>query len=93
MSFIEKAAVASSALTLAALPFAADAAVVRVNQTISLHASSLFPGDPAINFISWDIDGNGGADFYLAGYLSTGSTQFGNSTWLRYQYGAFGIVN
>lgn len=94
MKFSEKAALATGTISLAAVPMAADAAVVHVVQSVSIRGSDLFHGpDFDLAYAPWDIDGDSGYDFYLVGYRDSGSFQIDSSTSLRYQYGIFGILN
>lgn len=94
MSFTDKAVLASGAISAVMAPAAADAAVVKVVQSVSLKVSDLTPeANFDIGFAGWDVDGQNGADFYLAGYRTSGDTQVDYVTYLRYSYAAFGIVN
>jgi hypothetical protein len=77
-SYAQKLATAAGAASLAAVPMAADAAVVTVNTTLTLDLFDLAGGGPI--FTGWDIDGVGGPDLLLFG---TGiATVTGGSTYV-----------
>lgn len=94
MSFRDKALLATGAVSVAAFPAASEAAAVHVKQSVKIQASDLVPGPGIeVGFTPWDIDGNGGAPLYLAGYRISASTQVDSTVFLRYQFAGFGIVN
>lgn len=94
MNFTDKVLLASGTIPFAAVPAASEAAIVHVTESVSIRASDLISGAGfEFGFTPWDIDGNGGAPLYLAGYRVSNTTQIYSSTYLRYQFASFGIVN
>ena len=94
MNFRDKALLATGAISLATFPAASEAAVVHVKQSVKIQSSDLVDGfDFEVGFTPWDIDGNGGMPFYLAGYRVSESTQFDSTVFLQYRFASFRIVN
>lgn len=88
MKFTEKLSAAAGAVSVAAAPAVADAAVVQHVNTVSLNLFDIAIGGSAVT--PWDIDGDGTPDLFLGGVRATFNTASGGSA-VSGTYALFGI--
>jgi MYXO-CTERM domain-containing protein len=95
MKFTEKAALATSAVSLAAAPMIADANVVQgTGGPVSVSFADLPSGAgfQAVD-VPWDVDGANGADFFLYASRVVSTYVSGSGANVEFRYGYNGIAN